>query len=337
MDTYYENNHADTYPEIGPARLPTWCAFALGGIVTFLFVYIGIARPAAREMSMMRRQMSTLEQSIWEIAGHKESVQETNSLLAILNEQRAQTMAAQESFVEIQQVHQQLLAEAERVHTAMIAVSELGSLKDMLLANSDRADQAAEVLSVSEDIYHRLANAASTTELALQVGGDLLTLRDDLIDRNGEMDSARTQLNQLLVIRQSLHQDGKQVDVAKEKVDQLIALKDSIVDNTGDLADAIETLELTTELGRRFHDAAVSFDNIRHWMVEVVAMEPLLERARGTIDPLLELGNLHRMEPAQLRELARSVTRQYEAHIASKPKAGSSIDTATLEGSIATE
>ena len=34
--------------EAAPQTMPSWCAFALGGMVTFLLVYIGIGRPRPR-------------------------------------------------------------------------------------------------------------------------------------------------------------------------------------------------------------------------------------------------------------------------------------------------
>jgi len=277
------------------AGLPTWCAFALGGIITFLFVYIGIARPAAREMSLMRRQMSTLEQSVWEVAGQKKTAASTNDLLALMNSQREQAIAAKQSLVEIRQLHSDIIEQSQEIQNAMVAASQLGSLKDMLLANSERADKAAEVLSVSEDLYHRLATASDATDLAVKASEDLFALRTDLID------------------------NGSEVEVAQDNLNELIALKDTVVSETSNLADAIETLELTNELGVRFHEAALSFQNIRHWMVEVVAMEPMLQRCQKTLEPLTQLTSLDRMAPSQLREVARAMARGYKAQIASVP------------------
>ena len=337
MDTYH--NEFQSYPDVGPAQLPTWCAFALGGIVTFLFVYIGIARPAAREMSLMRRQLSTLEQSVWEVAGQKDIAGETTSLLVALNEQKVHAIQAKESLAEMRELQQQLVVESDRVHSAMAAVSQLGALKDMLLANSDRADQAAEVLSISEDIHHRLASAAETTAIARQTGEELLALREDLAGRSQEVEEAKQNLDQLIDINRELNEKAGEAEEAQEKANDLIALQDSIINRTGDLADAIETLELTNELGLRFNDAVASFENIRHWMVEVVAMEPIFQQARQTIEPLIDFGNLRRMSPDQLRELARTFTRNVDTSVAIQPatEGSSSMSTAALDGSVTTE
>lgn len=299
MENYIDHMGIDSHfanDDFEPAGLPTWCAFALGGIITFLFVYIGIARPAAREMSLMRRQMSTLEQSVWEVAGQKETAASTNELLGLLNEQREQAISAKRALVEMRQLNADIIAESKEIQNAMVAASQLGSLKDVLLANSERADKAAKVLTVSEDLYHRLATGSEKTDKAVEASEDLFALQSELISK------------------------GSQVAAAQDNLDELIALKDSVVSQTGNLADAIETLELTTELGVRFHEASLSFDQIRHWMVEVVAMEPMLQRCQKTLEPLTQLTSLDRMAPSQLRDVARAMVGGYKAQVASKPR-----------------
>ncbi len=66
-------------------ELPSWCLFVLGGVFTLLIVYVGVARPAARDMALMKRQLSTLEQSIWEVAGKSDTAKDANQLLALLS------------------------------------------------------------------------------------------------------------------------------------------------------------------------------------------------------------------------------------------------------------
>ncbi len=319
MDTYLDNIRSDAPLNAGQPPLPTWCAFALGGIVTFLFVYVGIGRPAAHELAQLRRQMGTLEQSVWEVAGQEKAARSTNDLLSQLREQKAQAAAAREALAEIKQLHAQLLAESNRVEQAMVAVSQLGAIKDMLLSNADRADQAAAVLAVSEDLQHRLANAADSTELALEASHDLLDLQADLLAGSQQSATAHATLDQLIEIRARLDLESLEVAEAQDQVTELISLKDKVVSQTKDLKGAIETLELTNELGLRFHEAALSFEQIRHWMIEVTALEPMLQRAKATLDPLLEMGNLERLSPDALRSLARQLCQQGPTMLARKP------------------
>ena len=136
MDTYLDNIRSDAPLDAGQPPLPTWCAFALGGIVTFLFVYVGIGRPAAHELAQLRRQIGTLSKACGRWLAREKAARSTNDLLSQLREQKAQAALAARSLGRIKQLHAQLLAESNRVEQAMVAVSQLGAIKDMLLSNA---------------------------------------------------------------------------------------------------------------------------------------------------------------------------------------------------------
>ena len=117
-------------------------------------------------------------------------------------------------------------------------------------------------------------------------------------------------------IQQQLSQQAATIDLAAERLQDLLQLKDTIVSRTSNLVDAIETLELTADLTRQFHQAATSFDEIRRWMTEIVATGPSLQRAREVISPLLDLGNLRRLDANRLRSMARAISQQWDADLA---------------------
>ena len=74
-------------------------------------------------------------------------------------------------------------------------------------------------------------------------------------------------------------------------------------------------------------------------MVEVVAMEPILQQARQTIEPLLDFGNLRHMGPDQLRDIAKAFTRSYDkSQFAIEAVTdANSLSTAALDDSVTTE
>jgi hypothetical protein len=50
-------------------------------------------------------------------------------------------------------------------------------------------------------------------------------------------------------------------------------------------------------------------------------MESLLERAQDALNPLTELGSLRHLPSAQLRAVAREISRGYQTQVAQKPQA----------------
>ena len=329
MDAYYDESNLDFSD--APGSLPSWSAFILGGIVTFLLVYIGVARPLANELGSLRRQVSTLEQSVCQVAGTQDTADDATSLLATLTRQGAILESARQSVQELQELQRQLLAETSQTQDAMTALAELAAIKDTLLANSDRTEAAVDVVATSELICQRLASAAGSTYEALEAGNNLLALREELVARGSDVTTANTALDALVDIRDTLQREKESFDIANQRIADLLNLKDAVVSQTDDLADAIANLEITSELNAQFNRAFRSFDQIKHWMVEVVASESLLERARFALEPITDLGNLRHMKPEQLREIAQSVTKQYQARVASKPTEVRAIELPTDE------
>jgi hypothetical protein len=128
-------------------------------------------------------------------------------------------------------------------------------------------------------------------------------------------------LTELSAIRQRLQKESTQIDPAKSSLEGLVTLKDNLLARTGDLADAVETLETLGDLEHQLVDSVQSFDRVRRWLVEVVLFEPAVERAVTILKPLTDLSNLRRLNPAELRQAARSVADQRTARVADKSAA----------------
>ena len=260
--------------------------------------------------------MGTLEQSVWEISGHAEDVTEANSLLGALAQQRALLAESQAFLAEtqsyVQEVRQmrQAVADHADVDDAMAHVSQLVALKDMLLSNADRADQAAAVLAITEDLQHRMANAMESSELALAASKNLLKLQSEILAGSIDVAPARKTIDEWRSLGALLERESVEVEVARDHVTDLISLKDQVVSRTQDLDGAIETLALTREVGHQFLDAATTLEHMRHWMLEISAAEPLLQNVVTSIQPILQMGRLESMAPEALRAVAREVVGQ---------------------------
>jgi hypothetical protein len=316
-------NFEDTVPPRGTEAnwgLPGWCSFVLGGMFTFLLVYIGIARPAAQEVSLLKRQMSTLEQSVWEVAGQTDTAKNTNRLLSLLVDQKETTRQAATSLENIRELNQQLAAEARRAENALATVQQLVALKNAIVDGADQTREAAEVVSATLSLQEQLADASTTAAQAAHSGARLLAMGTELNAAANDVESAQRTLTQIRELHSSIEERSADVATARLRVDSLLTMKDAIIGQTGNLADAIETLELTNDLTSQFRNATVTFENMRRWMVEVVTMESVLERAQNALEPLTELGNLRHLNVNQLRSIARTISRGYQTQVAQKPQ-----------------
>ncbi len=318
------------------ARWPAWVPFVAGGFMTLGLFYFGVARPTADELASLKTKIGTLEQSIATIAGHKGSVDETNHLLSLLGQQQAYASSARKTLADIQRLNADLIAEAKNADDAVVAVDQLAAIKNLAISNSDRADEANKALNTSEDLQERLADSVDTAEQALRASIDLLAIRGELLQDSYLNESAKHALNRLVEIRSTLDQEAANVDTAQERVSELLTLKDEVIAGTQDLKSSIETLQITRDLRDQFVEASQSFQEIRTWMMEIAAMQPIFSKVQIAMQPLTELANLEKMQPQRLREFAKWFTQQSSTRLASVPSTSasdSSTNTASTEGS----
>jgi hypothetical protein len=151
----------------------------------------------------------------------------------------------------------------------------------------------------------------------------LAALKDEILCGNDrrQIEEAGVALTELSAIRERLQKESAQIVPAKSSLDGLVTLKDNLLARTGDLADAVETLETLGDLEHQLVDSVQSFDRVRRWLVEVVLFEPAVERAVTMLKPLTDLSNLRRLNPAELRQAARTVADQRAARLADKSAA----------------
>jgi hypothetical protein len=312
-------NHALSRSSQSRSRVPGWLSFVAGGVASCGLFYFAVSKPAAEEISLMRIQIQSLEKSIAALAGHQGAVDETNHLLSKLGQQQAYAQSARRSLQDIQELHASLLAQSQELDSAMTSVNQLASLKDLVVANSDDITLAAESLVAADSLHQRLIESRPTTVAAVDASQELLTLRDQMVKNSYLNATAAESLDSLLALRDTLDGEGLDTADASERVAELVSLKDAVLAQTADLKDSIETLELTRAMTSQFHQATAIFKDMRGWMMEIVAMQPSLDKVRIALQPLSDLVNLERMRPDQLREVARWLTQPSTARMASLP------------------
>lgn len=64
---------------------------------------------------------------------------------------------------------------------------------------------------------------------------------------------------------------------------------------------------------------ATSYGRMRHWITEIVAFEPTLNRAMRSLQPLVELGNLRHMSANDLRQVIRTMNERRESQWSAAP------------------
>ncbi|HET6882114.1 MAG TPA: hypothetical protein VFI31_18255, partial [Pirellulales bacterium] len=209
-------------------------------------------------------------------------------------------------------IQQQLVNAAPEIERAHQVAGSWSVIQQQLISAAPEVATAEHVAGSWKSIQQHLVAAAPELDRARDVGQGLAALKDEILCGNDhrQLEEAGVALTELASIRERLQKEGGQVAPAKASLDGLVTLKDSLLNRTVDLADAVETLETLGDLEHQLVDSVQSFDRVRRWLVEVVLFEPAVERAATILKPLTELSNLRRLNPAELRQAARTVADQ---------------------------
>ena len=234
-------------------------------------------------------------------------------------------VSAQSVLAEYARLGEMAQAESPRIGDARRSLESLIELEARTLSEQDRAGQAAAGAEQLRQLVDRLIAAAEQGAQARDAADELLALKETILCGSDydRPERARQALDELVKIRERLHGQAESLAAAQAALDGLLSLKDRILAQTADLADAVETLELTTDLHAQLQEAMHQFEGVRRWLVEIVLIEPTVERTMNALKPLAELANLRRLSPSELRQAARVVAGERSARLAEKPRPAS--------------
>lgn len=235
-----------------------------------------------------------------------------------------QAISAGEAMERIDRVNNELIEQGNRAVEAKRALDSLAAVRasaaalqedacDIDLALQDMANLHARVISQHEaaaGIEHALSEFARLAWLASDVVPGVESARESLVSLTELKSLALAQADAFASLKERLLNEAPDTADANLRLDSLVSLQNRLVAETGDLAAAVETLELSTDLRRQLERVMQSFDRLRHWMAEVVLMEPALTRTIQTLQPLMEMGNLRHLSSDELRRAARHVVEQ---------------------------
>jgi hypothetical protein len=241
----------------------------------------------------------------------------------------AQTEVAARQFVAMRDLQQQIIGEQPTTVDSQAALSALVTCRDSATRLSLGAANAQASLQSMLDLQNQLAKAAPHAVEAHHAADELLTVAEDLQCRGANTAAARQALEGLVGLRNRLDAESADLPAADERLAGLIALKTQVLSQTDSLADAVETLELLADLQSQTQKVVGSMGQLRPAMIEILAFEPIVERAVASLRPLIELGNLRRLSTAELRQVARTIADQRKS-LPGSPSIDSSNTAATL-------
>lgn len=224
--------------------------------------------------------------------------------------QYQQVLPIENTLAELARLKQLAADQAPGLYDARRSLEGLIDLKSKTLAQLESIEIATGVLDAWDALNHRLHAAEPHVRAARGVADELLGLQQDLLCRGydgNQPAQAHEVLENLIALRQRIDQQGEGLPRAQQQLEGLLGLKDRVVAQTADLPDAVETLEAAADVHAEIEKVARSLEGLRHWLVEIMLLENAAQRAAEAVNPLVELSDLRRLSPNDLRQAVQSV------------------------------
>ena len=243
-----------------------WYMLLFAVAATFLAIYSGFLRPASRQLSEMRNQVSRLEKSVAVLTEQRESVEQTNQILSMLMEQGRRNGAAKSALNDLAQVHQQLLDAANNTHEAVGAIDKLVGLNSDIAKTADLAESTERALTGVNRLQERVIATGSEAEIAEGAIIRLSNLRDDLVASIDRMQETEPVLVAVDMLHQRLMNAKSQMEDAKSISQSLLELEEDLRWRGGQTQDAQLTLneliDLRDQLDVEVGEIEVARDNV---------------------------------------------------------------------------
>lgn len=320
-----------------------WAPLVIGVLLGVIAMDIVVRRPLMREMALMRSNMGHMQREVEQLVGVRDQVWETNNLLTSLKAQHRQIEDARVSVLAVQQLCKELQTENAKMPAAFHSLDELATLKSTVLKAGDNTETAQtqaehlvalqlQVVSAAEHAQHansaiaaliRVRDAArvemSDIEAAMSAVRKLGELKQQTLSEGNNTDTARENLSELVAIKTDLVSKGESENAAIN-LKKLISLQDQLNQQTKDVATAVRNLEVLSDLGDELTHQVDALNSMRKSLMEIVLLEPTVNRVTRIIEPLTQLGNLRRLSDEDLRSAAQTVIDNRNSRIARKPE-----------------
>ncbi len=314
-----------------------WYIFLFAVIISLFAVYWGFVRPTSKQLTKMRRYVTSLETSIAELNGQRANNEATMTLLSQMIEQGRMTSEATTALQEVRALHQQIVHEASQLRSAEQALENLAALRTDIARQSSLVDATQRALASLEDLHNDVCQSAGETEEARLAVEKLNVVRDGLvesIEQIGEVDplitgidglhtrlaatseravSAQTALDEIITLGDRIEAQAANVEKAGTTIDSMVSLHEKVIAHTEPTAAAIETLELAADVQFEMRRAGETFNDMKRMLTEMTLMQPKLQQAMESLQPLVQLTDLRRLGAVDLRQVANVVRERYLA------------------------
>ncbi len=192
-------------------------------------------------------------------------------------------------------------ASRDSAREARSSLAVLDALHQDLTVGMTKIDAATPVLDDVQKLVARIAGSATVVDHATEVQERAGRLGRAVIDSEASIVDAEKSVERISGLTSSIVSQDTVTGPAEERLRRLVALKSAVVSGADHLDDADATLARFHDLRDGLRNATSTVSDVQHMIVDVMLLQPAVDRAVAALKPVIELTRTARQaDPAAM-------------------------------------
>lgn len=288
----------------------------------------GLASAASREYAgvdhamQLVRELGQLKQDVTTQARDIDAALVSLEQLSALKQRAAGETegigSANDALDQLAALKTRVAGETVEIQAAEQEIARLIGLKDTLAAiDGEQLAAAEQRASGLAKLQELIVTGSRDLAAAFDLSRQLLSLQDELVTRGGRVDVARKHADGLLSLEDALADDAHlNIGHAQQNLHELLAIQRQLTSQDEQIIAAVEALELMADLQSEFVERIDSLAGLRSGLTELAMLESSIMRTVRSLQPLVELANLRRLNGQDLQAIVRGMLEQRTDRVA---------------------
>ncbi|MGI9427274.1 MAG: hypothetical protein ACR2NM_01355 [Bythopirellula sp.] len=291
--------------------------FVLGSLVVITAAYIGFVRPTQEHMQSLEQQCNKLVLAVKKLQTKDDTARHGLRLIHLLDQQTEKLAGAERALTRLTRLRDEMIAEANDISEATAALQQLVKVRDEINESSAALTDAATTLSEMATIS---ASITASGEVAREANGSLATLSNQQLDlatsiaklghqvmslesqlqlRIKHLPQAQQSLDQIDELCDQLADESTSIAAAQGQLSELAAIKNEVIDQSDNVPAASAALDQIWDLKDGLLQAKGTLDKAQQLAVDMMLLEPVLDRVANSLQPAADATRISRREAAK--------------------------------------
>lgn len=192
-------------------------------------------------------------------------------------------------------------ASRDSAREARSSLAVLDALHQDLTVGMTKIDAATPVLDDVQTLVSRIAGSAAVVDHATKVQERAGRLERAVIDSEASIGDAEKTVERLSGLTSAIVEQETVTGPAEERLRRLVTLKSAVVSGGDHLDDADAALSRLQDLREGLRNATTTVSEVQHMIVDVMLLQPAVDRAVAALKPVIELTRTARQaDPAAM-------------------------------------